>query len=277
MSEVKDKLVAYNARQKERLYVKIKIFTSWVIYGIIAGVIAYGNPSIQDLVFLIGYAYGVATFFWYIIFRSANESYEIEICSHFSKAAGFVKMTFTEDEKNAKRHRDRAVEEIDYALGNVDHLVRSSKPSEILGKTMLPRLTAFKTNVKTLLSPRVAIGEDMYRMQSILDGLVSYFGEQWESFGIQHLDEINKNLESLGVPPKQLKTLASTFRESMKKKPVIIGISILVGFGISAAIIAASCQFLSLNFVEWARANLGVFILGGVGVSALVSSVLNRA
>lgn len=277
MSEIEDKLAAYNTRQRERLYLKIKIVASWVIYGIIAGTITYRNPSFQDPLFAIGYVYAIGTFFWYLILRSGRESYEIKICSHFSKATDFVKMTFKENKKDAKRHRDRAVEEIDTALENVDYLVGSSKGSEILEKTMLPRLAAFKTNVKRFLLPRVAMGEDMNRMQSTLNGLVSYFGEQWESFGIQHLDEINKNLESLGAPSKQVKTFASTFRESMKKKPVIIGLSLLIGFGISTAIIATSCQFLSLNFAEWARANLNVFILGGVGVSALVSSVLTRA
>jgi hypothetical protein len=275
MIELQDKLEAYKERQKDRFKTKIYIIALWIIYGIIGAFFSYFVVNISNILIGIGYLGVLVTFFWYLTHFGA-ESYEMQICSYLSRALKLIKSSQKEKEKDAQRHRGKAADQISKALRELEKLDRRTKWSDIMEKNMHGRFSTLKNNIEKFVQPRVILGEDIFRMESTLEGLVKFFVEQWESLGIEHLDEINKNLESLGASSKEIRSLKSTLQELSKSKPAMISLSLIVGFGLTIAIAGGGCLSLSLDFVEWARLNLYVFILGGIALSALVSQILIR-
>lgn len=273
---MRSKLEAYNDRQKNRFYTKVKIVTSWFIYGISGWVATYLIPNITNILIGIGYLFGLTSFFWYV-FYFPTESYEIDICSHFSKASNFLGLSMPEKGKAAERHRKKSANEVEKALEYIRRLIDKTAKSEIMEKSMHGRLFTLKTNIEKFVLPRIILGEDLVRMQSILNGLQKFFEDQWESLGIEHLDETNKNLADLGAPSKEIRTYMSTLRELIKRKPAIIGLSLFIGFAISTAMIGGICGAVSVNFAEWVKSNINYFMIAGIAMSALISEVLVRS
>jgi hypothetical protein len=269
------KLAAYNQRQIDLRNTKIVIVIIFVIYGIITGLFYYFFPYIGNILIGLGYIGVIITFLWYTI-HIPVESFEIKICSNLSKALDLLRLSMKEKPKPAEHHRKKAASHVREALRKIERLTFRIEISEIIEKSMHSRLSVLKTNIQKFMLPKIILGEDLMRMELTLNVLADFFGGEWESLGIEHLDIINQNLESSGAPSKEIRPFKSTLKEFSKSRPATIGLSLIIGFGLTVAIAMGGCIWLSLNLVEWARSNLHIFILGGIGLSALVSQVLMR-
>lgn len=218
----------------------------------------------------------VVCLFWYMT-RLSSESFEIRICSNLSKALDLLRLSLGEKQKPAERHRRKAASYIREASRKIERLIFRTETSEIIEKSMHRRLSALEANIEKIVLPKIILGEDLARMELTLNVLADFFAGAWESLGIEHLDIINQSLESSGPPSREIRSFKSTLRELSKSRPAMIGLSLIIGFGLTVAIAWGGCVWLSLNFEEWARSNLNIFILGGIGLSALVSQVLMRS
>lgn len=275
MVKLRSKLDGYEENQKDRFRWKIYSISFWIIYGIVGSLISYFRLDIRNYIFAVGYLGVFASFLLY----SKNfppEKYEIVIFACFSKASYFVELSLQEKGKIAGRHRKKSANLIETALRKMDQLMNNIRKSEILEKTMYHRLSTLNTNIEKLVLPRVVLGEGLHELKSTLNGLAKFFGGQWESLGINHLDEINKNLETLDPPSEEVRTFMSTLNDFSRRKPVIIGLSIVIGFGITILMIAGFCIMRSIDFMEWIEVNLYGFMLAGIGFSTFISSVLIR-
>jgi hypothetical protein len=114
----------------------------------------------------------------------------------------------------------------------------------------------------------------MDRVESALSGFSKFFAGQWESLGIEQLDDVNQNLKNLGDPSKEITTFRSTLRDSLRSKPIILILSLLLGFGVSSLIIFG---VLTVDAVQWIKSNVGAFIIAGTALSALIAEIFTRS
>ncbi|MCJ7630792.1 hypothetical protein MUP77_00080 [Candidatus Bathyarchaeota archaeon] len=273
---VRSKLEAYDDRRRNRFYTKVKIVISWGICGVIGWIATSLKPDIANIAFGIGYLFVFATVFWYI-FYFPWESYEMEICSHFARASNLIGLGIQEKGKAAERRRRKSADEVGKALRIIARLAVQTTKSDIMEKQMHDRLSTLKTNIEKFVLPRIILGDDLHRMQSILNGLEKFFEEQWGSLGIEHIDETNESITNLGVPSGETRTYTSSLRELIRRKPAIIFLSLVMGFAISSVMIGTICGVLSLDFVEWVKGNVHTFMLVGIAMSAFISQAFARS
>lgn len=202
------------------------------------------------------------------------EKYEIRISYDFSTAMSFLKMSEKEKGRAAGRHRRKAANYIRSALDWVSRLSNLAERSEIMEKEMCERLETFRVDVEKFVLPRIAIQEDANRLEPMLSGFSKFFADQWESYGMKQLDEINKNVQSLGNPSKQLGTFRTALRSFVKYKPITLLLSSILGFGAATAIILG---ILTVDAFGWIRSNVGSFILAGTALSALIAGIFTRS
>jgi len=138
---------------------------------------------------------------------------------------------------------------------------------------MCGRLTTFRECVGKFVLPRILLGEDTNRIESILSGFSQFFTYQWESSGVKQLDNINQNVQSLDPASKQIKTFWSAMYGTLHNKPFILVLSTILGFSATTLIIFG---ILNVDATEWIKSNVGSFILAGTALSALIAGIFAR-
>jgi hypothetical protein len=73
-----------------------------------------------------------------------------------------------------------------------------------------------------------------------------------------------------------MRTLRATLRDFVKIKPVMISLSLIIGFGITTFLLWFVCRAYSVDLGEWIKANIQGFMLIGIGMSAFVGEMLRR-
>ena len=162
------------------------------------------------------------------------------------------------------------------ALEQMESLSNTANKSTIMKKKLGSRISTLNESIEKLIIPRIILGEDLHRVQSLLKGMVKFFGGQWESLGTDHLDEINKNLQDFGPPSGEVESYWSKLEKLKRSKLLVFGFSLLVGFTITIIVLAVTCSLLSINFMDWLKVNLGAFFIGGATLSALLGGLLLR-
>jgi hypothetical protein len=273
-SNMESKYEVFRRRKSQRIkaiFGFVLLLVSFSALAIVASIYArwlYGWTVIAAMLsFVIAFLY-VMSKPW------AFEFYETDAFVDFYEAFKLLEPCSEKDVESLSE--GKAANKVKQAIADIHKW--KYKVSTIYSKLVRSEYTApleeLEDKLQARILPRIAQHKDVEKMKSVLKGLAKMFSEAEKPIVVDDIIAKNKDLEEYKPVVYEEKHLSQALAAMMTSKPMKFLCSILLGYLSITVVFFVIASFLSVDFIDTMRNNIGAVMTGGALFTTLIIGLI---